>query len=579
MLRYGVAVAIYACALYAGYALPPAGSGHGFLIFYPAVMLSLLVCGVGPGLSVLGLSSLSGYLLYTPPLGVLGHHPAADLPVLLFLCSGLLVGGVVANLHAYADRLRIAHDALSAVERRLYSIADHVPMGIVYVDRDDRVQFANREFRQVNGRDEDPRGMAAREYLNPALYERTAEVRGRALAGERVQFTVRVVVGGVGRWREVSCIPELDDAGQVCGCYVLGYDVTEREALSAQLRQARADLEAILDNVPARITSWHGDFTNRFANRGAEQALGLAHGAARGMHLREVIGVQAYELEQPMLYAALAGESQTREHEERGPDGVVHYRQITYVPQWHEGRVVGLYALETDITELRRSFERVRQLAQRLESVREDERRAVAQLLHEGLAQELFAARMAISHIEGRTKSMTELAPAWRELEHAITRSIAATRQLANDLRPSALAHLRVSAALKEHARYFGEVADLAIDVKEVAPFPVLDESTRLVLFRAAQEALTNVARHANANLVRVSLRVIPGAVRMEVSDNGRSFRVRKTLLAGNNKRLGLVGMKERVEMIGGTFTLESTLGQGTTVRADLPFTPNQQKK
>ena len=89
---------------------------------------------------------------------------------------------------------------------------------------------------------------------------------------------------------------------------------------------------------------------------------------------------------------------------------------------------------------------------------------------------------------------------------------------------------------------------------------------------RVAQEALTNVARHAQATQVSVSISDINGAIRMEIIDNGKSFHVEKTLLARNNKRLGLVGMKERVEMVGGTLTIESAPDKGTTVRAEIPF-------
>jgi signal transduction histidine kinase len=91
-----------------------------------------------------------------------------------------------------------------------------------------------------------------------------------------------------------------------------------------------------------------------------------------------------------------------------------------------------------------------------------------------------------------------------------------------------------------------------------------------------AQEALTNVARHARATQVKMSISRISGAIRMEISDNGRSFPVEKIVSALNPKRLGLVGMKERVEMVGGNLTIESVRGKGTTVRAEIPFAPKQ---
>jgi signal transduction histidine kinase len=99
------------------------------------------------------------------------------------------------------------------------------------------------------------------------------------------------------------------------------------------------------------------------------------------------------------------------------------------------------------------------------------------------------------------------------------------------------------------------------------------------VLYRVAQEALTNVARHADATEVRMSIAEVSGAIRMEISDNGKSFHVGRALLAKNPKRLGLIGMKERVEMVGGSLAIESAPDTGTTVRADIPFNQEKTKK
>jgi signal transduction histidine kinase len=101
-----------------------------------------------------------------------------------------------------------------------------------------------------------------------------------------------------------------------------------------------------------------------------------------------------------------------------------------------------------------------------------------------------------------------------------------------------------------------------------------LDTARRTVLFRVAQEAMTNIARHAQASRMEVNIQKLHSAARMDVKDNGKSFQVERVLQASGNKRLGLLGMKERVEMIGGTFCVESAPGQGTTVRVEIPFVP-----
>jgi signal transduction histidine kinase len=99
-----------------------------------------------------------------------------------------------------------------------------------------------------------------------------------------------------------------------------------------------------------------------------------------------------------------------------------------------------------------------------------------------------------------------------------------------------------------------------------------LDSNRRTVLFRVAQEALTNVARHARASRVEVSLQKGPGCVRMQIQDDGRSFRVERVARARGTRRLGLLGMRERLEMVGGRFGVESAPGKGTTITAQIPI-------
>ena len=93
----------------------------------------------------------------------------------------------------------------------------------------------------------------------------------------------------------------------------------------------------------------------------------------------------------------------------------------------------------------------------------------------------------------------------------------------------------------------------------------------RTALYRVAQEALNNVARHAKSSLAVVTVRCLDGLISMEITDNGQGFKVDGTPDAKKPKRLGLLGMRERIEMVGGTFSLESTPGKGITIRVEIP--------
>ena len=345
-------------------------------------------------------------------------------------------------------------------------------------------------------------------------------------------------------------------------------DITAQRQLTVDLRLAREDLRAILDNVPARITSWHADSTNHFVNQVAATQFGVPASEAVGKHVREILGPERYARAKPHIDGALAGERQSYEQVDSLPDGSLRYNHVEFVPKRRDGNVVGLYALATDVTALRESYRRIRELAQRLETVREDERRSLAQVLHEGIAQDLFAMMLGLDHLRAQARGRAGVTQVCQELAAAIDKCMLATRHIANELRPSALAHLPVSVALKDHARYFGEISGLRIRVDEIAPIPALDEATRLIVFRAAQEALTNVARHARASSVEIVLRAGSNCIAMDITDDGIGIEDAALVKAGS---LGLLGIRERVGALGGRLVVRKNDRVGTTVSVHLP--------
>jgi diguanylate cyclase (GGDEF)-like protein/PAS domain S-box-containing protein len=143
-------------------------------------------------------------------------------------------------------------------------------------------------------------------------------------------------------------------------------DITGQRQLTEDLRSARADLQAILDNVPARITSWHADSTNHFVNREAATQFGVSADEAAGKHIQEIIGLARYAHAKPYIEAALAGERQSYEQVDSLSDGSLRYNHVEFVPKRPDGTVVGLYALATDVTELRESHRRLAEERERL---------------------------------------------------------------------------------------------------------------------------------------------------------------------------------------------------------------------
>lgn len=209
---------------------------------------------------------------------------------------------------------------------------------------------------------------------------------------------------------------------------------------------------------------------------------------------------------------------------------------------------------------------RLREVAARALSAQEDERRRIAQELHDGIAQTLTALRVRL-----RVARSLEGAARTAELEGISADIGAATeeiRRIAQGLRPPALDMLGLSPAIESYARSVAETSGLAIDTDIAATDGVLSPDAELALYRIVQEALSNVARHSAARSARVDLEVTAHAVEAVISDDGRGFRVAEEMRRGG---LGLFGMQERGAYLGGTVDIESRPGHGTRVRVTIP--------
>jgi signal transduction histidine kinase len=223
---------------------------------------------------------------------------------------------------------------------------------------------------------------------------------------------------------------------------------------------------------------------------------------------------------------------------------------------------------------------KLRHVARLIISAQEEERKKISRELHDEVVQTLVGINVELSAL-GTIPSLDvrQLKEKIARTQRLVENSVHSVHRFARGLRPAVLDDLGLIPALHAYSKDLAERQKFKIQLKADARVEALGSARRTVLYRVAQEALTNVARHAHASEVTVSINKIAGAIRMEISDNGRSFPVRKTLLAENNKRLGLIGMKERVEMVGGKLAIESTPGVGTTVCAEIPFNPRKTKK
>ena len=214
----------------------------------------------------------------------------------------------------------------------------------------------------------------------------------------------------------------------------------------------------------------------------------------------------------------------------------------------------------------------LRHLSRHILKAQEDERKRISRELHDEIAQTLVGINI---HLEALAR-VAEVDPLALKrhiagTQKAVSEAVDAVHRFARDLRPTLLDDLGLIPALHAYMKEFTERTKVRIHFTAIAGVEQLSSARRTVLYRVAQSALTNIAQHAHATKVEAVIDRVPGAIRMEIRDNGRSFDVEQVLFAKRHKRLGLIGTRERVEMVGGFFSIESVPGKGTTIRAEIP--------
>jgi len=216
---------------------------------------------------------------------------------------------------------------------------------------------------------------------------------------------------------------------------------------------------------------------------------------------------------------------------------------------------------------------KLRRLTHQILTAQEEERKKISRELHDEVVQTLVGINVELSAlVHGNSPDIHRLKDKITGTQRLVEKSVDAVHRFARDLRPAVLDDLGLIPALHAFCVGLAERKKIKIKLTAFGGVEALESDKRTVLFRVAQEALNNVARHARATRVRLTISRVQTTIRLEIADNGKSFPVKKIFLAKNNKRLGLVGMKERVEMVGGNLTIVSVSGKGTTVCAEIPF-------
>lgn len=322
------------------------------------------------------------------------------------------------------------------------------------------------------------------------------------------------------------------------------------------------------------------DLSVRMRKQGNEEAWKFVLLTDVGKEQMDAIREQAGKLVKSATEATMAAQDQVERSLRLARAGIalvtmagllafwLYLRQTTRLKLAGEEQQAALQQ-ERDLLEslVRERTASLAQLATHLQRVREEERGHLARELHDELGALLTAAKLDVARLKSRMGPQPpEVTERLQHLTETLNSGIALKRRIIEDLRPSSLANLGLTAALEILAREFSERSGLEIACS-LEPVE-LDEQAQLTIYRTVQESLTNIGKYAEARQVDISLREYSNHIEVEIRDDGRGFDVRTTKPTTH----GLAGMRHRVEAAGGRLSITSQPGGGgTRVVATLP--------
>ncbi|MGI8811230.1 MAG: PAS domain S-box protein [Pyrinomonadaceae bacterium] len=503
---------------------------------------------------------------------------------------------ILARTAALAIERKQFDEQLKQTDERLQKIFEASQEGIL-VEENGNIVYVNESYLRQFGY-ENSAGLIGRNVsivISPKDADRLAEFGRRRVQGLKAPAQYEFV----GKRKDGTLIDlEASVSTSVAGGHTYSTtmirDITKRKLAAIALRRSESQLRLVANAIPLLVSFIDSEKRYRFVNRGYAEWFNIPFDKLVGMHLSEVIGQAAFETLLPEIERVLSGEEVSVERSVPYRTGE-RFIRLNYVPQKEGENVTGFHSFVWDISarkagerELRRArsrleervVERTRELEaankerieilQKLVVAQENERRRMARDVHDQLGQQMTVLRLKLEELKKHRAENPEWTRQLDELS-VITRQVDSDVDfLAWKFRPAVLDDIGIAAALDEYVKQWSKHFDIPakFDARRLGAARLPPE-VETNYYRIVQEALNNIAKHAEASNVVVMLEPRDDGTILIIEDDGAGFAPDKLIAPGDG--MGLIGIRERVALMGGALEIESNPGRGTTIFVNVP--------